>query len=187
MFKLTGILLISIASSQAFTSFYFVIMDYVAAVLCRVNVDFQLKSFLLKPGLPLYQRWICLVHWTRVSILIFLSPLPFSHHWENHHFHRDCVTIIGTWPIDHHHNHHFNQATNPVVGKRRAGRLGNRGEARTRGLQTQTGANPSWCRLRVSFFPHPTSRSKWVGETDWLVQTIPITRVSNGSGEVYWV
>ena len=48
MFKLTGILLISIASSQAFTSFYFVIMDYVAAVLCRVNVDFQLKSFFVK-------------------------------------------------------------------------------------------------------------------------------------------
>ena len=119
MFKLTGILLISIASSQAFTSFYFVIMDYVAAVLCRVNVDFQLKSFLLKPGLPLYQHWICLVHWTRVSILIFLSPLPFSNHWENHHFH--------TWPIDHHHDHHFNQATNP---RRRACRLGNRGETR---------------------------------------------------------
>ena len=81
--------------------------------------DFQLRSFLLKPGLPLYRHWICLVHWTRVSILIFLSPLPFSNHWENHHFH--------TWPIDHHHDHHSNQATNP---RRRACRLGNRGESR---------------------------------------------------------
>ena len=84
---------------------------------------FNWKLFLLKPGLPLYRHWICLVHWTRVSILIFLSPLPFSNHWENHHFH--------TWPIDHHHDHHFNQATNP---RRRACRLGNRGESRTNHL-----------------------------------------------------
>ena len=92
MFKLTGILLISIASSQAFFCHYGLCCS------CAVQSESWFSTenfFLLKPGLPLYRHRICLVHWTCVSVLIFLSPLPFSHHWENHHFHRDCVTVIG--------------------------------------------------------------------------------------------